>query len=248
MTIINFLWIGNKLGKLEQLTLHSFLQNGHVPHLWLYDKNCRDIPSGVVVRDAESIVSKEKVFSYTGYGDCRKGSYGGFSDIFRYHLLYKEGGWYCDMDVTCLKSFNEIMNTPYLFRPHNSCGAVGNIMKCPANSAFLSSCIEETERLITANNGMWVLPVQILKRNIDKFNLTDYIAPVNWFGCDNIEDIQKYIDIGSGFDRQILPKFALHWCNEAISTGQWNFLIKRDFNTPVPTTLYYNLLKKHGLL
>ena len=244
--IINFLWIGDQLGKLEQLTLCSFLQNKHTPYLWTYNINCKGVPEGVVVKDASTIINREKIFYYTGGGDCRKGSCGGFSDIFRYHLLRQQGGWYCDMDVTCLKSFEEIDNVPYLFRPHRNCGAVGNIMKCPANSEFLDHCIIETEKQVTADNKAWVLPVQILKQNIDKFNLSKYIAPVDWFGRDDITEIQKYVDIGSGFNRQILPRYAIHWCNEAISTGQWNISIKRDFNTPVPQHYIIIYLKNTG--
>lgn len=245
---INFLWIGNSIGKLEQLTLKSFLDNDHTPVLWLYDKNCTAIPEGTVKKDANEILPETRIFSYTGKGDCREGSYGGFSDLFRYYLLKKIGGWYCDMDVTCLKSFKTIDDTPYVIRPHNKVEIVGNIIKTPANAPFLDECIQLTEALVNKQNDRWVKPVEILRDCVKKYSLQKYLAPEKWFGKDNIEDIRKILSIGVFLDKKILPEYAIHWCNEAISTGKWDYSIKRNFNNPIPTTLFYNLLKKHKLL
>jgi len=245
---INFLWIGKQLGRLEQLTLKSFIKNGHEPHLWLYDKDCQNVPAKTILRDANEIMSSDKIFSYVGGGDCRAGSYGGFSDIFRYYLLKKHGGWYCDMDVTCLRSFIDIDDQEYLFRPHKRVGLVGNIMKCPKDCDFINQCIIDTEKVVNCNNTRWVLPVEILRDNVKKANLEKFVAPVDWFGDDNIEDIKKLLAIGAFLPVKIMPKYAIHWCNEAVSTGRWDLTIKRDFDTPLPTTLFYNLLKKNELL
>jgi hypothetical protein len=245
---INFLWIGSKLGKLEQLSLKSFIDNNHEVHLWLYDLNCSNVPHGTILRNAAEILPSEKIFSYVGGGDCRTGSYGGFSDLFRYYLLKKHGGWYCDMDVSCLNNFSKLDEQQYIFRPHKRIGVVGNIMKCPQDSAIINTCIEETEKQIDKHNTSWVLPVKILRDCVYKHGLEEYIAPVDWFGDDDIEVIRKLLALGSFVPTDIMPKYALHWCNEAITTGQWDRSIKRDFNAPIPTTLYYNLLAKHQLL
>lgn len=245
---INFLWIGNKLGKLEQLTLKSFLDNGHIPNLWLYDMSCNNVPEGTLRLNANDILPSSRIFSYTGKGDCREGSFGGFSDLFRYYLLKKIGGWYCDMDVTCLKSFEKIDTAPYVIRPHNKVEIVGNIIKTPINAPFLDDCIQQTEALVNNENERWVKPVEILRDCVKKHSLEKYLAPEKWFGKDNIEDIRKILSIGVFLDKKILPEYAIHWCNEAISTGKWDHSIKRNFNNPIPTTLFYNLLKKHKLL
>jgi hypothetical protein len=245
---INFLWIGNKLGKLEQLSLKSFMDNNHEVHLWLYDLNCSNVPHGTILRDATEILPSQRIFSYVGGGDCRAGSYGGFSDLFRYYLLKKYGGWYCDMDVTCLSNFLELDKQMYVFRPHKRIGVVGNILKCSQDSAVINACIEETEKQIDKHNTSWALPVKILRDCVYKHGLEEYIAPVDWFGDDDIEVIRKLLALGSFVPTDIMPRYALHWCNEAITTGQWDRSIKRDFNAPIPTTLYYNLLAKHQLL
>jgi hypothetical protein len=246
---VNFLWIGDSLSKMEQLTLKSFLDYGHTSVLWAYNQKCVNIPEGVEIRDAGDIIPHNKVFSYTGTGDCRKGSYGGFSDIFRYYLLLKEGGWYCDMDTTCLKSFIEV-NSKYeiLFRPHVRTEVVGNIMKVPKGSKIMQDCIQETEKIINKNNGSWIRPVEILRDVVLKHNMRQYICPVEYFGNDNSEDLLKYVATVFLTRNVKMPEYAIHWCNEAISTGRWNHNLKRSWNTPIPTTLFYNLLKKHNLL
>lgn len=245
---VNFLWIGDALTKNGQLTLKSFLDNGHQPVLWAYNTNCQNVPIGVTIKDAGEIMHPSKIFSYKNNGDCREGSYGGFSDIFRYYLLDKIGGWYCDMDVVCLKNFNQIPNTPYVFRPHKLTPIVGNIMKVPQGCSFIKSCIENTEKEIDENNYRWIKPLEILSDTFKQFDLEQYIVPKDFFGCDDIEEIKQYLSFGYHLNKFPLPKYALHWCNEAVTTGQWDRSIKRDWNTPIKTTLYYKLLKQHNLL
>lgn len=250
---INFLWIGESLTKIGQLSLKSFLDHGHEPVLWAYDKNCKNVPDGVKVEDAGQIMHPSKIFSYKGKGDCRKNSYGGFSDIFRYYLLNKVGGWYCDMDVTCLKNFETLPDRDYILRPHSLTKVVANIIKTPSDDAFLKSCIIETEKEIDEENYRWVKPLEILDQQVEKFNLMDRIVDKTIFGNDCLNDIKNYVSIGyttkSFLEKgTTLPEYALHWCNEAITTGQWDNSIRRDWSKPIPTTLYYRLLKKHNLL
>lgn len=245
---INFLWVGSRLNKLSQLGLKSFLDHGHDVILWLYDKNCENIPSGVKIEDAGQIIHPNNVFLYKGNGDCRKGSFGGFSDIFRYKLLNKIGGWYCDTDVTCLKNF-EILNTKeYVFRKNKNTLAVPNILKCPSNCDFLKKCIIKTESDIDENNYKWIKPVEIFSSIIQEMEMESYILDEQYFGLDSIENIKQLIDLCYFESKFKLPEYAIHWCNEAIGTGYWDYSIKINMETSIPTTLYYKLLKKHNLL
>lgn len=232
---------------MERLTLTSFVKNDHIPVLWAYDTKCKNVPDGVKVKDAGEILHPSRVFSYVGNGDCRAGSYGGFSDIFRYYILFNLGEWYCDMDVTCLKNFSEITQE-YVLRPHKRTAIVGNIIKTPRNCLFVKKCIEETESKIDKNNDRWVKPLEILSDEVKNFNLQRYICPSKWFGIDDGTELQKYVSLNYFVLNIKLPKYAIHWCNEAVTTGQWNSAIKRDWNTPIPTTLYYNLLEKYKLI
>lgn len=245
---INFLWIGNRLTKLGQLAIKSFLDWDHNVVLWAYDTDCRNIPSGTVVKDAREILEDTKIFSYTGKGDCRKNSLGGFSDLFRYHLLNKIGGWYCDMDVVCLKNFSELTN-PYVFRPNTATDVTANIIKTPSDCQLLKDCIKRTEQEIDENNDSWIKPVEIFKEVFQQHtDLSKYIVSKMHFGDDSLEDLKQMLELNYYRNKFELPTYAVHWCNEAVSTGHWLHGLKRNWDVPIPTTLYHKLLKKHKLL
>ena len=47
--VVHGMWIGERLSKLELLTIRSFLHHGHEFHLWLYDPLDTPLPSEVVI-------------------------------------------------------------------------------------------------------------------------------------------------------------------------------------------------------
>ncbi len=176
---VHALWIGSQLSPIELLCIHSFLEQGHEFHLWVYEKIQTSLPDKVILENASKIIPKEEVFCYQntnqfGHG---KGSYAGFSDIFRYKLLYDQGGWWTDMDVVCLKplSFEE----EYVFRTHHDFPVVGNIMKCPKGSQLMHDCYEEAKTAVDAYNKDWNKPIEILNQNIEKFHLQKFIKEIS---------------------------------------------------------------------
>lgn len=244
--IVNSLWIGDKLTLLEKLTLKSFVDHGYRFKLWVYtDQLEKELPCDVELCDAREILPEERIFVYKNKGDCRGGSYGGFSDIFRYHLLYNKGGVYVDMDVTCLAPYNFDEQT-YCLRPHKRCGIVGNIIKVPESSAFIKSCIDSTEHVINEDNDTWILPVDIFAQQAYKYKLQQYIVPDDYFGVDDADEIKRYKKQNYFMYRKMLPKYCMHWCRET-SYGRWDVSQRYDWNKPQPFSIFYNLLLKHGL-
>lgn len=206
---VNALWIGNVLSYIELLTINSFICNGHKFVLWAYDDIITKLPDEVVLKDANQIIPKENIFSYKysnqfGHG---KGSYAGFSDIFRYKLLYEHGGWWTDMDVCCLKPLN--FKEKYVFRTHHSLALVGNIMKCPAGSELMKKCYLEASDQVDQFNRDWHLPIDILINNVYSLGLDKYIKnfsnPDSW----NIvrKMLKKNINIPENW-------YVIHWVNE----------------------------------
>jgi len=206
---VHGLWIGSTLSSLELLTIQSFIDNGHEFHLWLYYQMATPLPSGTVVKDARNVLPSERIFRYKysdqfGHG---KGSLAGFSDIFRYKLLHDYGGWWVDMDVTCLKPLD--FPSTYVFRPHHDMPVVGNIMKCPPRSELMQYCYERAFREVDENNRDWHLPIQILNDGIEQMGLSGYIRnitnPESWY--ENRKMIIGKIDIPENW-------YAIHWINE----------------------------------
>ncbi len=234
--IVNALWIGDTLSPLELLTIKSFLSKGHDFHLWLYQPLKTALPEGVVCKDAATIIPEENIFSYKyknqfGHG---KGSFGGFSDLFRYMLLYEHGGWWTDMDVTCLRPLN--FDSPYVFRTHQDLPLVGNIMKCPPKSELMKVCFERALKEVTEENTDWHKPIKILADEVKRLNLEKYIFSFTnddcWYGIKEL-----YI-------RQVnIPEswHAIHWVNEEWKKNKVNkFRYSRS-------SAYGKLLDQYGI-
>ena len=204
------MWIGERLSKLELLTLHSFLRHGHEFHLWVYDEPETPLPRQVVLEDAASILPRGRIFrkreidAESGVG---RGSLGLFADLFRYKLLYEKGGYWVDMDVTCLKPFD--FSAEYVFRTHRV-GVVNNILKCPPRSRLMGLTYEQAERE-TSEDSPWLQTNRILSRHIRDLKLEDCIRP----GICNDDDWLRAVKPLVEEDRA-LPKdwHAIHWINE----------------------------------
>jgi hypothetical protein len=206
--VINGLWIGTQLNAIEQLTIKSFLNHGHTFVLWTYEPVV-NVPVNTTIRNANEIIPKEEVFTYKHYNQFGhgKGSYAGFSDLFRYKLLYELGGWWVDMDVTCLKPFH--FEGDYVFRYHHKNGLVGNVMKCPPKSELMLYCFQQASELINEENRDWMLPLKILKAGINKYNLNSYTKDIS--NKDSWPDVAKLL---KSSQNQKLNWHAIHWMNE----------------------------------
>lgn len=234
--IIHGLWIGEYLSPLEQLTIHSFLKQGHAFHLWVYDAIKTPLPAGVIIRNAEEVLPRSSIFRYRhnnqfGHG---KNSLAGFSDLFRYKLLYDHGGWWVDMDVTCFKALD--FEAPYVFRTHQKLNTVGNIMKCPKGSQLMKDCFDMANQRVNAENRDWMLPINILNENIEKLGLSHYIQTIS-------NDDSWYVIRNFFRSEYPIPAnwHAIHWNNEDIS------LKGIDKYANVSHSLFGNLMAEYKL-
>lgn len=211
--IAHGLWIGNQLGPMQLLTIRSFLAHGFDFHLWAYDPMMTPLPAGVVVRDANEILPARQVFRYPQDGGkidvaFGKGSYAGFSDIFRYKLLYDHGGWYTDMDVTCLRRPH--FAADYVFRDHWLLASVGNIMRCPPRSEVMRLSFELAARVVGVDNDDWHKPVRIMCRYIKQLGLSHFVHQGICNLDDSVELETKFIHGSEPFPESWC---FVHWCN-----------------------------------
>lgn len=236
---IHALWIGKELSLMELLTIQSFLANGYHFHLWTYDTLTNELPQKCIICDANEIISKEHVFKYkySSQFGTGKGSFAGFSDIFRYKLLFEKGGWWVDMDVTCLKPFD--VESPYFFRGHHDLPLVGNVMKAPKGSELMKKCFEEANQEINENNRDWHKPIDILVRNVFDFELDKYI----FHGLSNTDEWHKLKPYVHS-NQQDIPEswYFIHWCNEVWRTNGY------DKNSPLYASFYGKSLMNYQLI
>jgi hypothetical protein len=92
---IQSLWIGERLSRIEVLSITSFLAHGHPYHLYTYGP-VENVPAGAVIKDANAIIDATHIFR-------AKGSLSIFADWFRQEMLHACGGYWADLDMVCLR-------------------------------------------------------------------------------------------------------------------------------------------------
>ena len=167
--IIQGLWIGPELSVMEQLSISSFLLNGHEYHLYVYDE-MGNVPPGTTIKDAREILPSSSVFQYKQYP-----TYAGFSNFFRYKLLLERGGWWADTDTVCLKPFD--FSEEYVFSSEISrglevinCGAI----KAPVGSQVMAYTwgvcqAKNPEKLVWGETGPRLIAEAVRNLSLEKY-------------------------------------------------------------------------------
>jgi Glycosyltransferase sugar-binding region containing DXD motif len=174
--VIQGLWIGDALSIMERLSIASFLANGHAFHLFVYS-DVKDVPAGTVVRDANEILPASSIFRYRD-----NGSYAGFSNFFRYELLWKCGGWWVDLDTICLRPFR--FAGDYVIGSELYAGGthpISGVLKAPPRSPLMRYLTEvcrgkDVETLKWGETGP-----KLVADGIARFSLEEYVQPTETF-------------------------------------------------------------------
>jgi len=181
---VQSLWIGDRLSRLEQLCIRSFLRHGHSFHLYVF-KPPQGIPPGTEVRDAGEILPPSRIFQYTEYA-----TYAGFANFFRYKLLLERGGWWVDMDMVCQRPF--LVSSEYVISseildggPFPNVGAI----KVPPGSPLMEYMWNRCQQYDVAKLKWGESGPLLFAQAIEKFSLERFvrrpetfcpIAPPDW--------------------------------------------------------------------
>lgn len=176
MDIIQSVWIGAPLSKLEQLAIKSYLANGHEFHLYVYE-DVGAVPAGTVVKDANEILDKSEIFYY------QNGSIAAFSNLFRWTLLYKKGGYWTDMDCVCVRPFK--YDVPFVISSEPSIDYKTTVINCgllkfPAGGpeAELGVSIQRLHKPdILSGKIQWGSGLTTTDEVVKKFGLEKYVLP-----------------------------------------------------------------------
>ncbi len=181
---VQSLWVGPKLSDIEIYSIKSFIKQGHTFILYTYE-NVEGIPKGTIIKDGNDIIKKDDLFSF-------KSSFLPFSDLFRYKMLYINGGYWVDLDMICLKplqfrdkyifsSERTIQKGPYRNRTKKEISNIG-ILKAPKYSPFYKELFEEC--LSVVQNKKIKENIQLMKimrKYLDKYELNKYVKPAFHF-------------------------------------------------------------------
>ena len=233
--IIQGLWIGPELSVMEQLSIASFLRNGHEYHLYVYDE-LRNVPQGTVIKDASEVLPTSQIFQYK-----QNQSYAGFANFFRYKLLLERGGWWADTDTVCLKPFD--FPAQHVFATELCQGVqvvTSGIIKAPAGSEAMRQAWEicrskDPEQLVWGETGP-----KLIGEVVSKLSLGEYVQPYYVFSP------LTYLDWHIVLESQPEPatvanSYAIHlWNDMWRSAGQ-------DKNSRYPDQCLYEQLKRQYL-
>lgn len=246
LPVIQSLWIGKELSRMEQLCISSFLDNGHPFHLYIYDE-VKGVPDGATLLDASQIIPKKNIFK-----NSDRDTYAGFSNLFRYKLLFERGSYWVDTDVICLKPF--ILHAENVFASgieiSNEVNIESCVIKVPKSSRIMSYCYEraENEKL----NAAWgKIGPSLLSEAIIKYEMTkdivdaDVFCPVRYWDYKKITE--ESIDL-------LLPNIsestlAIHLWNEMWRRHGFNIWRRGGLNKNKQydlDSLYEQLHTKYG--
>lgn len=174
---VQFLWVGGNLSVMERLCLRSFVAHGYEPQLYAYEK-IGNVPAGVAVRDAREILPESKIFTYQeGLG---KGSYAGFANLFRYHLLHQKGGWWFDMDFVLLRPLPQTDRLLIASSFESPWGAFANncTLHAPVEHPAIRWLRDETQAIVSSGSVHFGETGPFLvQRLVKEQNLHDEVAP-----------------------------------------------------------------------
>jgi hypothetical protein len=231
---VHGLWIGGTLPPMQLLCLKSFAKCGHNFLLWAYEDLSDSIPAGVELKDASLILPRQEVFAYLS--GSHKGSFAGFSDIFRAKLLHEYGGWYVDMDILCLKPLD--LAEPYVFRSHHRYDVVGNVMKVPKGCPAMLRVFERTRARVGPKNDHWQLPIRILSQEIEAAGLLG-ARRIDFSNADSKAVVERFILRQEPF---LSRWYVFHWCNEYWRLSGW------DAGACMPGTRYEKCLEEFDII
>jgi len=244
--IVHSLWIGDRLSLLECLTIKLLQSHGHEVHLWSYQE-IQNVPEGVILRNAEDILSKDSIFRYAGVplNIIPKGGIGSlshWSDRFQMRLLELEGGIYIQLDVAILKPLNfknEFAFVPHIPYPGGRHGVAAFLMKCPKGSKFPSETYKVLASTIDGEKIKsmdWDCSMRVMNQNLS-LTMPDcdpyFMESKNFLDLGGIQSGPFFQDVA------ISPEvFVIHWSNATHHERKDN---------PIPNSVYHKLLKRVGL-
>jgi len=167
-------WHGEELGPLQWACIASFLRRGHRFTLYCYEDV--HVPDGTVVKNAHDVLPREFLLPLQDQIHA-------FSDLFRYKLLYDQGGWWVDTDV--LRLTVDFPTLEFVFAEEEDGGVSGGHMRFPAHHPAMECAF--TEALEIGRNEVWGQSGPVLfDRILERFDLkrfavkTTLLYPINW--------------------------------------------------------------------
>jgi len=233
--VMQGLWVGNELSVMEQLSIASFLRNGHEYHLYVYE-DVKNIPSGTTIKDGNEILPESRIFQYK-----QQASYAGFSNFFRYKLMLERGGWWVDTDTICLKPFD--FEAEYVFSSEFAMGEEfinSGIFKAPIGSEVMAYAwriceSKDPERIVWGETGPRLMATAVRECLLERYAQSpEVFCPISYADWHRVLEPDADLKLT---DRS----YAIHLWNE-----RWR-AAGQDKNATYPDECFYESWKRSYL-
>jgi hypothetical protein len=182
--VIQALWVEGPLSALEQLSIRSFLAQGHPVDLYAYGE-VSGLPAGARLLPAREILPASEVFRY----EDGSGSYAGFANLFRYKLLLDRGGWWADLDVVALRPFDLESDWVFASERLREGGTLvtNSVLKAPPGSSLYAECFERARRDEQRAARWGAIGPRFLHEAVERHGLLgcaeppEVFCPVDWW-------------------------------------------------------------------
>jgi hypothetical protein len=193
----------------------------------VYDLALRGIPEGTVVKDGRDIVGEEEVFTYSN------GSVVAFSNYFRFHLLYKRGGYWADTDLVCIKPL-PFANQEYVFSSepdllYKTSNINSGLIKLPQGGEVAHTALriqEEHKQAILDGTMKWGSGPATVRELVKQYGLEQYVLSWNvTCSCHHHHCVSFFNPRYKG-SRQAITSLK-HLPRETVAIHVWNGALSR---------------------
>ncbi|CAM5432086.1 Mannosyltransferase OCH1 OS=Afipia felis OX=1035 GN=NCTC12722_02768 PE=4 SV=1 [Afipia felis] len=227
---VRFFWVGPPLSFYEILSLKSFLRAGARVILYAYDRDL-SVPDGVELHDAADVLPIDVLHRYNaGHPDA----WARHSDLFRYVMLEKFGGWYADLDVVCLA--DRLPQEETYFGRAGETRVFASLLKFPKGFPALRDVILEAERIlpeageVKSDVARTVIGAPLLGRILQRHRLDRLAKPERDAYAVPFNEALGFFDPGQceALKARLADSAFAHFWN-----GAWNRLrIPRNYGPP----------------
>jgi hypothetical protein len=185
---VRSLWIGNPLPPAQRACIESFRR------VFTYDR-VDNIPPAVRLRPGDDLVPRSRIFRYTAAAGRGEGGLGGFSNLFRYTLLAREGGYWVDTDNFCLRPFptDPLVISSERLRDGRTVPNCG-VIKCPADHALARYCLARAETANVHTLRFAQIGPSLIAEAVDVLGLHAHVASpdafcsIPWFEYESLRE------------------------------------------------------------
>jgi hypothetical protein len=163
-------WSGPRLSVYEELCLVSLVSRKQRVQLFSYEKDLR-VPDGVELCDANEIVpGPPREFVYPN-GERTLALH---SDLFRYEVVRRFGGWYVDLDMILLRDAPPSVDIYLVREPGDLVNPA--VMRFPPGSPLLAAAAREAMR-VPPNDPWGTVGPFLMTRLVQEHGLADIVRP-----------------------------------------------------------------------